>query len=39
MDSYRVGDFFEYSIPTSPPKMTDLMSILYKRAAESIAER
>ena len=39
MDSYRVGDFLEYSIPTLPPKMTDLMSILYKRAAERISER
>tara|TARA_B100000949_G_scaffold137679_1_gene121094 strand:+ start:5486 stop:7213 length:1728 start_codon:yes stop_codon:yes gene_type:complete len=31
MEQYRVGDFFEYSIPTVPPKMTDLMSILYQR--------
>ena len=31
MEQYRVGDFFQSSIPTIPPKMTDLMTILYQR--------
>ena len=31
MEQYRVGYFFQISIPTIPPKMTDLMTILYQR--------
>ena len=31
IDSYKVGDYLEYSIPSAPPRMTDLLPILYER--------
>ena len=32
MDAYRVGDFLNYSLPSAPPRMSDLQTILYQRA-------
>ena len=32
MDAYRVGDFLNYSLPSAPPRMSDLMTIMYQRS-------
>ena len=31
MDQYRVGDYLEYSLPSSPPKMINILDIPFLR--------